>query len=316
LVLTLVIWPLAAAEPASHARVLVSKMAEATRALSYHGTFVSIRGSRVAMMRIVHRGGEGGERERLISLMGPAREVIRHNDEVTCFFPRDRAVVVDRRPPRLILGAMLSRPVEALTLHYDFSVLGGDRIAGRPASVLGIQPKTPDRYGYRLWVDSASDLLLKSEVIDDSGNVVEQLLFTDLKTRSEIPEAWLKPGISGQGYSWYTGAKRAPPVTAKAQWQLRWLPPGFTVQDDQLYAGADNPEPIKHAVYSDGLASVSVFIEKPTEAAQRIEGHSSMGALNSYSAWADGYQITVLGEVPAATVRQIAAAVAFVPEGP
>jgi sigma-E factor negative regulatory protein RseB len=308
--------PGAAAESSAQARVLLTKMSEATRALDYHGIFVSIRGNRVGMMRIVHRGGQGGERERLISLMGPAREVIRRNDEVTCIFPRDRAVVVDKRPPRLIVGATLSRPVEALALHYDFSVLGGDRIAGRPASVMGITPKTDDRYGYRLWVDSASDLLLKSEVVDGSGNVVEQLLFTELKVRPDIPEAWLKPGISGQGYSWYTGARGAAPVASKVQWALRWLPPGFTVEDDQVYAGADSPEPVKHAVYSDGLASVSVFIEKPTEAAQRIEGHSSMGALNSYSAWAGGYQITVLGEVPASTVRRIAAAIAFVPEAP
>ncbi|MGH8568375.1 MAG: sigma-E factor regulatory protein RseB domain-containing protein, partial [Gammaproteobacteria bacterium] len=161
--LTGAVWPAAAVESGREARMLLTKMSEATRSLSYHGTFVSIRGSRVAMMRIVHRGGADGERERLISLMGPAKEVIRRNDEVTCIFPRDRAVVVDKRPPRQFLGATLSRPVETLAAYYDFSVLGGDRIAGRPASVLGIAPKTPDRYGYRLWVDSESDLLLKSE---------------------------------------------------------------------------------------------------------------------------------------------------------
>lgn len=319
--LTGVVWPAAGVESGAEARRLLTKMSQATRSLSYHGTFVSVRGSRVSMMRIVHRGEAGGERERLISLMGPAKEVIRRNDEVTCIFPRDRAVVVDRRPPRQILGATLSRPVETLAAYYDFSVLGGDRIAGRPASVLGIAPKTPDRYGYRLWVDSESDLLLKSEVIDGGGEVVEQVLFTDLKVRSSIPEAWLEAGISGQGYSWYTGVKRTAAALSSAesprgQWQVRWIPPGFMMQEDQARAMADGTEPVKHAVYSDGLASVSVFTEKATEATERIEGHSSMGALNSYSTWADGYQVTVLGEVPATTVRQIAASVAFVPARP
>jgi sigma-E factor negative regulatory protein RseB len=319
--LTGIVWPAAAVGSGREAQRLLTRMSEATRSLSYHGTFVSVRGSRVAMMRIVHRGDVGGEQERLISLMGPAKEVIRRNDEVTCIFPRDRAVVVDRRPPRQFLGATLSRPVETLAAYYDFSVLGGDRIAGRPASVLGIVPKTPDRYGYRLWVDSESDLLLKSEVIDGGGEVVEQVLFTDLKVRSSIPEAWLKPGISGQGYSWYTGGKRtaralSSPEWPRGQWQIRWIPPGFMMQEDQTRAMADGTEPVKHAVYSDGLASVSVFTEKATEATERIEGHSSMGALNSYSTWADGYQVTVLGEVPATTVRQIAASVAFVPARP
>ena len=88
------------------------------------------------------------------------------------------------------------------------------------------------------------------------------------------------------------------------------------MQEDQARAMADGTEPVKHAVYSDGLASVSVFTEKATEATERIEGHASMGALNSYSTWADGYQVTVLGEVPATTVRQIAGSVAFVPARP
>ncbi len=306
----------AAGESDAQARMLLTKMSEATRASSYHGTFISIRGSRVATMRIVHKSDASGERERLISLMGPAKEVIRKNDEVTCIFPRDRAIMVDKRPPRQILGATLSRPIEALAAYYDFSVLGGDRIAGRPASVLGIAPKAPDRYGYRIWVDAESDLLLKSEVLDGSGEVVEQLLFTELEVRSSIPESWLKPGISGQGYSWYTSAKRSTAATSARQWQPGWLPPGFSMQEDRNRARGDGSEPVEHAVYSDGLASVSVFIEKPADAAERIEGYSSMGALNSYSTWTDGYRVTVLGEVPAPTVRQIAASMTWMADRP
>ncbi len=305
-----------AAESEAQARMLLTRMSEATRALSYHGTFVSIRGPRVAMMRIVHRSDESGERERLISLMGSAKEVIRRNDEVTCIFPRDRAIMVDKRPPRQILGGMLSQPVETLAAYYDFAVLGGDRMAGRPASVLSIEPKSPDRFGYRVWVDSESNLLLKSEVLDGGGEVVEQLLFTELKLRSNIPEDWLKPGISGQGYSWYTSAKRTGPNPGARQWQPRWLPAGFIVQKDRARTLGEGNEPAEHAVYSDGLASVSVFLEKPAEAAGRDEGYSSMGALNSYSTWTDGYQVTVLGEVPAITVRQIAASVTLVPDRP
>ena len=94
--LTGVVWSAAGVESGAEARRLLTKMSQATRSLSYHGTFVSVRGSRVSMMRIVHRGEAGGERERLISLMGPAKEVIRRNDEVTCIFPRDRAVVVEQ----------------------------------------------------------------------------------------------------------------------------------------------------------------------------------------------------------------------------
>jgi sigma-E factor negative regulatory protein RseB len=269
-------------------------------------------------MQVIHKAEVDTEQERLISLSGPAREVIRKDGEVTCIFPDNRAIVVDKTPPRRLLASTLPQPIEKIADLYSFSVLGGDRIAGRPAWVLGIVPKQPDRYGYRLWIDTSTHLLLRSKVIDASGTVLEQVLFTAIDTPQHIADEMLKPSISGQGYTWYTNE---PPVSAGAsakpgQWQIGWLPQGFTVQGQGIQAMSASREPVNHVLISDGLATVSVFVERFTGKTDRIEELSSVGAVNTYSTVAHGYQITGVGEVPAATLRQIADSVTDLPKNP
>lgn len=310
--------PLWAGDTSAQARAIINRMSLAARTLNYKGTLVYLRGSHAISMQVIHKAGVDTEQERLISLSGPAREVIRKDGEVTCIFPDNRAIVVDKTPPRRLLASTLPQPIEKIADLYSFSVLGGDRIAGRPAWVLGIVPKQPDRYGYRLWIDTSTHLLLRSNVIDASGTVLEQVLFTAIDTPQHIADEMLKPSISGQGYTWYTNE---PPVSAGAsaepgQWQIGWLPQGFTVQGQGVQAMAASREPVNHVLISDGLATVSVFVERFTGKTDRIEELSSVGAVNTYSTVAHGYQITGVGEVPAATLRQIADSVTDLAKNP
>jgi sigma-E factor negative regulatory protein RseB len=310
--------PLWAGDTSAQARAIINRMSLAARTLNYKGTLVYLRGSHAVSMQVIHKAEVDTEQERLISLSGPAREVIRKDGEVTCIFPDNRAIMVDKTPPRRLLASTLPQPIEKIADLYSFSVLGGDRIAGRPAWVLGIVPKQPDRYGYRLWIDTSTHLLLRSNVIDASGTVLEQVLFTAIDTPQHIADEMLKPSISGQGYTWYTNE---PPVPAGAsaksgQWQIGWLPQGFTVQGQGVQAMAASREPVNHVLISDGLATVSVFIERFTGKTDRIEELSSVGAINTYSTVAHGYQITGVGEVPAATLRQIADSVTDLPKNP
>src|ERR687896_991313 len=310
--------PLWAGDTSAQARAIINRMSLAVRTLNYMGTLVYLRGSHAISMQVIHKAEVDTEQERLISLSGPAREVIRKDGEVTCIFPDDRAIMVDKTPPRLRLASTLPQPIEKIADLYSFSVLGGDRIAGRPAWVLRIVPKQPDRYGYRLWIETSTHLLLRSKVIDASGTVLEQVLFTAIDTPQHIADEMLKPSISGQGYTWYTNE---PPVSAGAsakpgQWQIGWLPQGFTVQGQGVQAMVASREPVNHVLISDGLATVSVFIERFTGKTDRIEELSSVGAVNTYSTVAHGYQITGVGEVPAATLRQIADSVTDLAKNP
>jgi sigma-E factor negative regulatory protein RseB len=153
-------------------------------------------------MRIIHRVGENGEQQRLISLTGSAREVIRDNESVTCIFPDDRAVMVDKSLGQKPIF-QLPQPIESVSSFYHFNTDGEERVAGRQSWVVNILPADQYRYGYKLWIDQDSYLLLKSQLRDTDNEVLEQILFTQLDIHEHIPAAMLEPALTGKDYTVY-----------------------------------------------------------------------------------------------------------------
>ena len=302
---------LAAQEP--EATALVERMAQATEQLAYDGTFVYQRGTDIDAMRIVHRFDNGVERERLISLSGPEREVIRDGRRVTCLFADDREAMVEKSEPRDFLSLGLDAPIESLVRNYTFSIAGTDRVAGRATTVVKIVPKEPNRYGYRLWVDEEHGLLLKSLILNRAGQALEQVQFVDVKIGEAVTAASLETQIVGSGFTWRTTAEpenSAAEVVETSGWTVNWLPEGFEMRNYKVQKMSESDMPVSHMVYSDGLAMVSVFVEKLMSTTEPMQGYSSMGAVNAFSRVARDHQITVVGEIPLPTVRQIASSVA------
>lgn len=259
-------------------------------------------------MRIIHQGDGNQEKERLVSLTGFAREVIRDTDTVTCYFPDDQAVMVEKSRPRKFLPSQLPHPIEKIADFYDFSVTGKDRVAGRPAWVINISPRDDYRYGYQLWIDEETRLLLKSELRDDSGWPVEQILFTSITFPAQIPADLLKPALSGKGYTWYTSNVAATAMASDASaWQVSSPPAGFVL--DGMEKKQTDDSALEHIVYSDGLAMVSIFIERIQAGEQSRTQPVIVGGVNTFAVYHDGYQITAMGEVPLKTVRQMASSV-------
>ncbi|MGE0386903.1 MAG: MucB/RseB C-terminal domain-containing protein [Gammaproteobacteria bacterium] len=283
------------------------RMTSALDSRNYDGVFVYQRGSQTDSMRIIHRHDGRGSRERLYSLSGSAREVIRDGETVTCIFPDDRAVMVEQGRTKRLFPSAFVAPAGDLASNYELTVAGEDRVAGRSAWLVTIRPRTPDRYGYRLWIDVESDLLLKSNVLDPGGFVLEQFMFTQLDLPAAIADDLLKPATSGEGFERIArqSGQEAPPVPA-GQWEARWLPAGFSLRDHADQPVAGNAGPVRHLVYSDGLAMVSIFVEPVVDGKPTLRGFSSMGAVNAFSTVADAWQVTVVGEVPRATVQRIA----------
>jgi len=297
-------------DTSKEATELLNRMSKASKSLNYDGTFVYLRGDHLDTMRIIHRAGTGGEAERLISLTGPAREVVRDKRGVTCIFPENRSVMVEKSRPHKILPTNLPQPIQQVSAFYGFSVIGHDRIAGRETRVVVIRPRDNFRYGYRIWLDEQTGLLLKSDVINARGHALEQILFTHITLPKTIDDSLLKPRVNGYGYTWYTNEPDpAASDAADSRWKVGWLPKGFTIREKEVNAMATSRSPVYHMVFSDGIATVSVFVEKVEEKAERMEGFSSMGAVNAYSTMDGDHQITVVGEVPRITVRQMAASV-------
>lgn len=311
-ILALVVFPLAAyaADGSQAARQWLTKMGEASRVLSYEGTFVYRQGARLETMRIIHRMDADGERERLVSMNGVAREVLRDETGVTCILPDNHSVVVDKsRRNGLLPGAFHDYPQD-LDTYYTFAFAGDDRVAGRSARIIEIKPRDEYRYGYRLWLDERTKLRLKSELIDEGGKVLEQILFTTMNLPEAIPDEMLEPAVSGEGFSWFTSdGSRSPVETVGVDWDVAWLPEGFTLTSQEADPLPKGHAPVQHLLFTDGLASVSLYIEGLAADKERFEGFSQMGAMNAYGVVVDDYQVTVVGEVPKVTVDRVGAAI-------
>ena len=289
------------------------RMTEAAQQLNYDGVFVYRNGSHTESMRIIHRLDETGERSRLVALSGVKREVLRDRAQIVCILPDNETVVVAKtRPPNQFYAAIMSATKD-FSNNYQLSVSGGDRVAGRRTEVLMFTPRDEFRYGYNLWVDRETGLLLKSDLIADGQMPVEQFIYTSISLPTEIADELLEPGITGQQLTWLVSdpdlsVAEAASSGATSRWQVDWLPAGFMMADDSESSTANGQSSVMQMVFTDGLASLSVFVERLRDD-ESLEGLSAMGAMNAYGRIVDGYQVTVVGEVPANTVKAVAQSV-------
>ncbi len=300
----------ARAQPADDPVAWLDRMTGAAQELSYDGTFVYHNGAQMETMRIIHRADTGGERSRLISLSGIRREVLRDSRQVICILPDDKSVLVAKsRPPRVLSSALLVLSA-GFVEHYRISVADGGRVAGRATQRVYLEPADDYRYGYKLWVDRDTGLLLKSDVLSETGMPLEQFIYTSITLPADIPDSLLEPGISGRALTWHLPQKTADQDTAReSKWRVTWLPAGFMMRDHGQQPVPSSDTTAEQLVYTDGLASISVFVEALAASDDMLEGLSAMGALNAYGRVVDGFQVTVVGEVPARTVEAVAGSV-------
>lgn len=286
----------------------LERMIRSAHQLNYTGTFVYQQDGSLQSMKIIHAVSKDGERERLISLSGPNREVIRNRDRVTCILPEDSPIVVEHVGAQRPFPVKLPSDLEPLREHYDIHLAGEDRIAGLKARKVVIVPRDHFRYGQNFWLAEDSGLLLRAEVLNETGRIIEQVMFTSLKTMDSVPEELLQPKASDNSKVLHLQRKPVhDPVTdTSAKWQVTNLPPGFTQQLQRNHYLQDKKYPVEHHVYSDGLASVSVFIEQRDEDEDAFVGASNMGGVNAYGRVLGDHSVTVVGEVPPVTVKQIA----------
>lgn len=294
-----------AAPTKKSARAWLSVMSEAVKTLNYEGVFIYIHGKKIESMKIIHQADARGERERLLSLNGAAREIIRDNSSLTCILPDNKAVVVEKSRPRKYIPEALLKINHKLEVHYKLAVIGNDRVAGKPVKVIAIIPRDKFRYGHRIWIDKKTGMLLRSDVVNEKGVAVEQFMFTHINIMKKINDASLKPAISGKDFTWYRPKNNSKSAIAKhreRQWKVTGMPAGFKQKMYAEHALPTSRMPVDHFVLTDGLSSVSVYVEKTMDTRKLLKGTTSMGAVNAFGRVVQGYQVTVMGEVPMATV--------------
>jgi sigma-E factor negative regulatory protein RseB len=308
LVLAILALPAHAAE--RDAREWLERMSNALATGNYEGRFFHVRGSHSETMRIIHRVHRGKVTERLLSLDGSGREIIRNETEVICYLPDKRLVLVEKRTDDNALFAALPIYNTDLESHYRIEKKEVSKALGRKTQMILVQPRDQYRYGYRLWLDYETAMPLKSQLCDRHGNVIEQMLFAELNLRDRIPADQLKPSVSAEGFRWVRQDVQQPRIVGGSiAWNVIRVPAGFRLTASRMQIIAGSNGPVRHLVYSDGLASVSVFIEPRNTGAEPLHGLAKVGAAFVFSRDLDGHQVVAVGEVPAATVEAIAAGV-------
>lgn len=329
---------------------LVARMSVALRTLEYEGTLVNLSRGSLTSMHVLHASDTRGELERLLSLDGEAREVIRDHELVTCIWPASSSVVITQSKPRTALPDIDESL--ASNENYALRLAPPDRIAGLPTHVVDIDPLDALRYGYRFWIDQVTYMLLRSVLVDEHDRALEQVMFTAIEYPDRIdrsrfdvvvsrghrslvgvdpdalaeslPSSPIEGGGAGAGglAGLHDSVGDSRGVSDDGQEQdaagsagsdrvtFDRLPAGFAKISETYRPMLVDKGPVSHAVISDGVASVSVYVEhvgvdrQDTDAA----GLSSMGAMNVWGRSLDEGFVTVVGEVPSATVEAIAAA--------
>ncbi|HEU4531569.1 MAG TPA: MucB/RseB C-terminal domain-containing protein [Steroidobacteraceae bacterium] len=284
----------------------LDRMNEALATRNYDGTFFHLRNGKVETLRIIHRVDGGLVSERLVSLDGSGREIVRTQGELTCYLPDQKRVLVEQRDDRGALLGTLPAFDGRLSDYYSVEKLRPARVHGRSTQVIAVNPRDSYRYGYRVWIDENTAMPLKTQVCDDKGNVIEQILFASLTLPVSIPAAAVRAQVKSEGFQWVRpqSAASQPPVLG-LMWRAQ-VPPGFklTATSSQVMDGSQ--QPVAHLVYSDGLASVSVFIESKSREHEALKGLARVGSAFTFSTTVRGHQVTAVGEVPAQTVQFIA----------
>ncbi|QID19782.1 siderophore-interacting protein [Nitrogeniibacter mangrovi] len=285
----------------------LERMAGAARQLNYVGTFTYLSDQRFETMRIAHALRGDGEVERLETLDGSPREVIRKNGEVRCVLPGLKTVIIDRQGRRRAFPGRLPVSVGQLGEHYRFVKGAEGRVAGRMSQSVRLEPLDNLRFGHELWADLETGLLLKARVLDEKGKVVEQFVFNDVHIGGDVDAAQLQ-GQYDAGSDWHVvNARGNEAEVASVHWTLSEVVPGYRLVSTVRRAVTGESNDVLHMVYSDGLAHISVFIEPASKGDEQAPatGFLTAGSIGVYARNYAGYRLTVLGEAPKEALRRV-----------
>ncbi len=282
----------------------LDRMAAAVQKTSYTGTVIRTKGGDAETLKVVRSIVDGVISEKVTVQEGNGLEIIRSGNEVHCILPDKKSVLVEPWNNQSTLFSTLPSSDVRHGHEYDLSLVREDRVAGRKAVLLAIRPHDEFRFSHRLWLDRATGFPLKTELLDGDGSLLEQVKFADIDFKSSISPEALLPSVSLENFTFIAATAKRVEVEVETDWVCDDLPAGFRVVSTRTEQLTGTEIPVTHILYSDGLATVSVFIAQVQK--KKIARRSNVGGSNAYSLQFDDHQITAVGEVPAATVEKIA----------
>lgn len=286
----------------------LTRMNDAVRTQTYSGTALMRSGDRVETLRIVHRYQQGAEQERIVSLSGERREVLRRDGEVRVLLPDQGLMIIENDPGRGLLPVLGEATVKDLDQHYTVEVLAqAGRVAARATRRLRIAPRDDWRWGYLLELDRATAMPLELRVLGPKGVTLEHVQFVELSLLDVIADAELESAID-QGHLEVVRADVAPPSPPQStpfqSWEVAEPPPGFRLSTRTWTSLPGLPQAVSHWVYSDGLATVSIYVSPRTQQVPIPTSQMADGAVSTVRRYMQDVSVTTMGEVPLQTARR------------
>lgn len=311
LVLSFLLWSAAALAGQDDAWMMLEKASQAAHALSYKGIFVYQTGASSKSVQVTHMNYGQGEYSRMVVLDGSPREALSQGNDMVIFNPRNEKVVIEKKRGQSMFPALLPDNMELIKTVYQAQLGGEERVGGRDGYVVNLSPKDQYRYGYKLWTDKEYGLLLKSMMISDKNVALDQIAFSQILLMDGQSMDWFRPTLDKTKA--YVMEKDAPSKldASEIDWDVTKLPNGYRKVDQVKRMVANKQTPVTQLIFSDGLSSVSVFIEDIPKGARPKVGHTMMGATHFYAIVNDAHQVIAVGEVPEVTVTFFANAVSF-----
>lgn len=285
----------------------LARMHEASRKRAYTGTFVVSSESMLASARIWHACEGDQQIERVEALTGPPRTTFRRNDHVVTFLPDSKVARTEKREALGLFPNLLQAADSAIADLYGARQLGQDRVAGFEADIVLLKPKDKLRYGYRVWSEKKSGLVIKLQTLGLDGRVLEQAAFSELQIDAPLRmDRLVRMMNKTSGYRTERLETEAVDPAAEG-WELREPVPGFrSMSCIKRAVEAGVPPTTMQWIFSDGLASVSLFVERYDAQRHPREGLVVMGATQSLMQRHEDWWVTVVGEVPTVTLKSFA----------
>jgi sigma-E factor negative regulatory protein RseB len=294
----------------SNPRDYLDRMSHSFRELNYRGEFTYEYGSHMDTLAIVHAVRDGIEKERLVYLNGEPREVVRDGHHVSCIHPGDQIM----RLGNTIATGPFARSFQGeheISDHYQLTFGDGTRIAGREALQIVVRAADQYRYGFQLFLDRETGLLLKSLTISPGGKVLERFQFTRIEVGVEIEDSELQALESDTTEAFHYLLEQASTSAEPTLQTLAagWLPPGFALSASNV--SAEGERAVQLSMYTDGFSTLTLVLEPvPADATMAKDGKARRGATVAYlrQLSVDGapYLLTVVGEVPLVTAKKVA----------
>lgn len=287
----------------------LQRMHDASRRRAYIGTLVVSSDGAMSSARVWHICDGRQQMERVEALTGTPRSTFRRNDEVITFSPQSRVAVVERRESLGLFPQLLKSADAAIDQFYGASMQGSERVAGFEADVVQLQPRDSLRFGYRIWSEKKTGLMVKLQTLDGQGRVLEQVAFSELQLDAPVSMDKLKRMMADtEGYRLEKPALVKTTPQAEG-WKLAQEVPGFRSMSCYRRSSPAGGDALQW-VFSDGLATVSVFIEPYDPRRHAQEGQQTMGATHALVQRGRGagaaWWLTLVGEVPAQTLQAFA----------